>query len=94
MYRESRLRFLMRTQSAAFTVRFVIGDARRLLRGKFFFIQSRQGCRVDILQNGCVFLRSKNTVVSGLSQKSVTFSTAYEFKIKSLYRNDLILNIA
>ena len=31
---------------------------------------------------------------TGLSQKSVTFSTASEFKIKSVYCTDLILNVA
>ena len=31
---------------------------------------------------------------TGLSQKSVTFSTAPEFKIKSIYCTDLILNVA
>ena len=31
---------------------------------------------------------------TGLSQKSVTFSTAPEFKIKSVYCTDLILNVA
>ena len=106
---ESRLQFLMRTHSAAFTARCVIdnisGDAKKSCTGNFALSRSlqvargtsfnaRQGCRVVPLQNSCVFLQSKNTVVSGLSQKSVTFSTAYEFKIKSLYRNDLILNIA
>ena len=59
MYRESRLRFLMRTQSAAFTVRFVIGDARRFLHRKFFFIQSRQGCRVVTLHYNCAFCNTK-----------------------------------
>ena len=47
-----------------------------------------------LCKTAAYFYEVKNTVVSGLSQKSVTFSTAYEFKIKSLYRNDLILNIA
>ena len=35
---------------------------------------TRHGCRVVPLQNGRAFLQSKNAVVSGLSQKSVTFS--------------------
>ena len=71
--------------------------ARCKLRGELRASRSfnaRHGCRVVSWQSGCVFLLCKNTVVSGLSQKSVTFSTAYEFKIKSLHRTDLILNIA
>ena len=78
---ESRLQFLMRTQSTASTAHFVIGDAYNSCAGNFALTRSLQVARGTsrgelpsmhgtdavsrLCKNGRVFLRSKNMVVSG-----------------------------
>ena len=103
---ESRVQFLMRTHSATFTARCVIGDAKKSCagnlalranckwRGELRFMQStaRMPCRTfaDWLR---IFAQQKYGSEGGCLKSRLLFP-AYEFKIKSLYRRDLILNIA
>ena len=67
---ESRVQFLMRTHSATFTARCVIGDAKKSCAGNFALTRSlqvargtshdaRQGCRVALSHNICAFCAAK-----------------------------------
>ena len=57
---ESRLQFLMRTQSAAFTARFVIGGARKscALLGIYMISREAKNDRVVFLLSAHKFLRT------------------------------------